>query len=238
MHKTIVFCQSIDHAERMRQAIVNVPENGPFVQADHRYVMRITGDNDEGKAQLDNFIDPKRTYPVIATTSKLMTTGVDAQTCHVIALDQRIQSLTEFKQIIGRGTRLRPDYGKYFFTILDFRKATELFADPDWDGPPIQIYEVPDGAEDVTPPDPTPAEEPIEDEIDEILADPDHVVDDAQLDDDDRHVYVVSGVTFTVIAERVQYYDRDGKLITESLRDHTRRTLQEEFATLDEFLKR
>ena len=166
MHKTIVFCQSIDHAERMRQAIVNVPENGPLVQADHRYVMRITGDNDEGKAQLDNFIDPKRPYPVMATTSKLMSTGVDAQTCHVIALDQRIQSLTEFKQIIGRGTRLRPDYGKYFFTILDFRKATELFADPDWDGPPIQIYEVPEGAEDVTPPDPTPADEPITDEID------------------------------------------------------------------------
>jgi type I restriction enzyme R subunit len=167
-----------------------------------------------------------------------MTTGVDAQTCHVIALDQRIQSLTEFKQIIGRGTRLRPDYGKYFFTILDFRKATELFADPEWDGPPIQIYDVPEGDEDVTPPDPTPADEPIEDEIDEILADPDHVVDDAELDDEDRHVYVVSGVTFTVVAERVQYYDRDGKLITESLKDYTRRTLQEEFATLDEFLKR
>jgi type I restriction enzyme R subunit len=129
MNKTIVFCQTIDHAERMRQALVNVPTNEPLVQADRRYVMRITGDNDEGKAQLDNFIDPKRPFPVIATTSKLMTTGVDAQTCHVIALDQRIQSLTEFKQIIGRGTRLRPDYGKYFFTILDFRKAT---------GPPRQ----------------------------------------------------------------------------------------------------
>ncbi len=238
MHKTIVFCQSIDHAERMRQALVNVPENAPLVHVDHRYVMRITGDNDEGKAQLDNFIDPKRPYPVIATTSKLMSTGVDAQTCHVIALEQRIQSLTEFKQIIGRGTRLRPDYGKYFFTIIDFRKATELFADPDWDGPPIQIYEVPESAEDVTPPDPTLADEPIEDEIDVILADPDHVIDDAELDDDDRHVYVVSGVTFTVVAERVQYYDRDGKLITESLNDYTRRTVQEEFATLGEFLKR
>jgi type I restriction enzyme R subunit len=238
MHKTIVFCQSIDHAERMRQALVNVPENAPLVQADHRYVMRITGDNDEGKAQLDNFIDPKRPYPVIATTSKLMTTGVDAQTCHVIALDQRIQSLTDFKQIIGRGTRLRPDFGKYFFTILDFRKATELFADPEWDGPPIQVYEVPEGDEDVTPPNPTPADEPIEDEIDVILADPDHVIDDAELEDDDRHVYVVSGVKFTVVAERVQYYDRDGRLITESLKDYTRRTVQEEFATLGEFLKR
>lgn len=238
MNKTIVFCQSVDHAERTRQALVNVPENTPLVHADHRYVMRITGDNDEGKAQLENFIDPKRPYPVIATTSKLMTTGVDAQTCHVIALDQRIQSLTEFKQIIGRGTRLRPDYGKYFFTILDFRKATELFADPDWDGPPIQIYEVPEGDEDVVPPNPTPDEEPIEEEIDVILDDPDHIMDEAEIDGDDRHVYVVSGVAFTVIAERVQYYDRDGKLITESLKDYTRRTVQEEFSTLDEFLKR
>ena len=238
MHKTIVFCQSIDHAERTRQALVNVPENAPLVHADHRYVMRITGDNDEGKAQLDNFIDPKRPYPVIATTSKLMTTGVDAQTCHVIVLDQRIQSLTEFKQIIGRGTRLRPDYGKYFFTILDFRKATELFADPDWDGPPIQVYEVPGDADAVAPPDPTLGEEPIDDELDSILDDPDHVYDDSQVDDEDRSVYVVSGVKFTVVAERVQYYDRDGRLITESLKDYTRRTVQEEFATLDEFLKR
>jgi type I restriction enzyme, R subunit len=238
MNKTIVFCQSIDHAERMRQALVNVPENAALVHANHRYVMRITGDNDEGKAQLDNFIDPKRPYPVIATTSKLMTTGVDAQTCHVIALDQRIQSLTDFKQIIGRGTRLRPDYGKFFFTILDFRKATELFADPDWDGPPLQVYEVPEGEDQVAPPDPTLDEEPIEDEIDVILDDPDHVYDDAEAEEDDRHVYVVSGVKFTVVAERVQYYDRDGKLITESLKDYTRRTVQEEFATLDEFLTR
>jgi type I restriction enzyme, R subunit len=237
MNKTIVFCQSIDHAERMRRELVNVPQNLPLVQADRRYVMRITGDNDEGKAELDNFINPKRPYPVIATTSKLMTTGVDAQTCHVIALDQRIRSLTEFKQIIGRGTRLRPDYGKYFFTILDFRKATELFADPDWDGPPIQTYEAAEG-DHVTPPEVTPEEQPIEDEIGEILEDPDHVLDDAEVDEDDRHVYVVSGVKFTVVAERVQYYDRGGKLLTESLKNYTRRTVQEEFSTLDEFLKR
>ena len=237
MHKTIVFCQNIDHAERMRQALVNVSVNRPLVQADRRYVMRITGDNDEGKAQLDNFIAPKRPYPVIATTSKLMTTGVDAQTCHLIALDQRIQSLTEFKQIIGRGTRLRPDYGKYYFTILDFRKATELFADPDWDGPPIQVYEV---AEDnlVTPPDLALEDEPITDEIEEVLDDPDHVYDDSEADIKDRHVYVVSGVKFMVVAERVQYYDKDGKLTTESLKDYTRRTVQEEFGTLDEFLMR
>lgn len=239
MDKTIVFCQSIDHAERMRQALVNVPENAPLVQADYRYVMRITGDNDEGKAQLDNFIDPKRPYPVIATTSKLLSTGVDAQTCHAIVLDQRIQSLTEFKQIIGRGTRIRTDYGKYFFTILDFRKATELFADPDWDGPPIQIICVPpEGDEHVTPPAPPPADEPIIEDIEEILDDPEHVIDDAEADVEDAHVYVVSGVRFRVVAERVQYYDRDGKLITESLKDYTRRTVHEEFATLDDFLQR
>jgi type I restriction enzyme R subunit len=237
MNKTIVFCQNIDHAERIRQALVNVPENQPLVQADRRYVMRITGDNDEGKAQLDNFINPKRPYPVIATTSKLMSTGVDAQTCHVIAVDQRIQSLTEFKQIIGRGTRLRPDYGKYFFTIIDFRKATELFADPEWDGPPIQIYEVPDDAE-VVPPDPSLDDEPIVDDIEEVLSDPDHVVDNAAIDVDGGRVYVVSGVKFTVLAERVMYYDRDGRLITESLTDYTRKTVQQEYATLDDFLRR
>jgi type I restriction enzyme R subunit len=124
MNKTIVFCSNIDHAERMRQALVNDSLNSDLVAADHRYVMRITGDNDEGKNELDNFIDPKRPYPVIATTSKLMSTGVDAQTCQLIVLDQKIQSMTEFKQIIGRGTRLRPDYGKYFFTIIDFRNRT------------------------------------------------------------------------------------------------------------------
>jgi len=138
MRKTIVFCEDIDHAERMREALTKVKLNRKLVLNDHRYVMQITGDEREGKAQIDNFINPKETYPVIATTSKLMTTGVDAQTCHVIVLDRRIQSMTEFKQIIGRGTRLRPDYGKNFFTIIDFRNATQLFDDPNWDGPAIQ----------------------------------------------------------------------------------------------------
>ncbi|MFZ4675316.1 MAG: EcoAI/FtnUII family type I restriction enzme subunit R, partial [Nodosilinea sp.] len=121
--KTIVFCENIDHAERMRQALVN--ENADLAADNARYVMRITGDNEEGKAELDNFIFPESTYPVIATTSKLMTTGVDAQTCKLIVLDQRIQSMTEFKQIIGRGTRIKEDYGKFYFTIIDFKKATE-----------------------------------------------------------------------------------------------------------------
>jgi type I restriction enzyme R subunit len=147
MRKTIVFCEDIDHAERMREALTRVGLNRELVLKDHRYVMRITGDEREGKAQLDNFINPKEPYPVIATTSKLMTTGVDAQTCHVIVLDQSIESMTEFKQIIGRGTRLRPDYGKNFFTIIDFRGATKSFDDPDWDGPPIQDEEFRQGWE-------------------------------------------------------------------------------------------
>lgn len=238
MKKTIVFCEDIDHAERMREALVNVTENRDLVAEDHRYVMRITGDEKEGKAQLDNFIDPKQSHPVVATTSKLMTTGVDAQTCHLIVLDQRIQSLTEFKQIIGRGTRLRTDYEKYFFTIIDFRKATELFADPDWDGPPLQD-------EDFDPDGPDTDEENEDDdelfdpdEIEDVIVDPDPIVDDSFGDEEGRKKYVVSGVPFSVLAERVQYYDKDGKLVTESLRDYTRRHVTDEFESLDEFVKR
>ncbi len=197
--------------------------------------MRITGDELEGKAQLDNFIDPKQPYPVIATKSKQMTTGIDAQTCHLIVLDQRIQSLTEFKQIIGRGTRLRTDYEKYFFTILDFRKATELFADPDWDGPELQDEEfdpdlnhVNEDADEVFDPD----------VIDEILVDPDPIVDKSFGDEPERRKYTKSGVTFSVLRERVEYYDKDGKLVTESLHDHTRRTVNQEFTSLDDFVKR
>ncbi len=134
--KTIVFCEDIDHAERMRVALVNA--NPELAATNRKYVMRITGDNPEGKAELDNFIHPEERYPVIVTTSKLMTTGVDCKTCKVIVLDQTIRSMTEFKQIIGRGTRIEEDFGKLYFTILDFRKATELFADPDFDGDPVK----------------------------------------------------------------------------------------------------
>ncbi|MFZ9610362.1 MAG: EcoAI/FtnUII family type I restriction enzme subunit R [Methylococcales bacterium] len=132
--KTIVFCDDIDHAERMRKALVNL--NPERVKENRKYIMRITGDEQEGKAVLDNFINPEARYPVIATTSKLMTTGVDAQTCKLVVLDQHIRSMTEFKQIIGRGTRINEDYDKYWFTIMDFKKATELFADKDFDGEP------------------------------------------------------------------------------------------------------
>ena len=148
--KTIIFCEDIDHAERMRQALVN--QNAKRVKEDRRYVMRITGDNDEGRRELDNFIDPESRYPVIATTSKMLTTGVDAQTCQLIVLDSNIRSMTEFKQIIGRGTRLREDYGKTSFTIMDFRGVTRKFADPDFDGTPEQVYN-PEPDDSVVPPD-------------------------------------------------------------------------------------
>jgi type I restriction enzyme R subunit len=141
--KTIVFCVDIDHAERMRKAIANC--NTDLVADNYKYVMQITGDNEEGKRGLDNFVNPEEQYPVIATTSKLMTTGVDAQTCKAIVLDSNIQSMTEFKQIIGRGTRIREDFGKLYFTIFDFRNVTDLFADPDFDGDPMRIKEVGQG---------------------------------------------------------------------------------------------
>jgi type I restriction enzyme R subunit len=234
MNKTIVFCSNIDHAERMRQALVNEPLNADLVAGDSRYIMRITGDNEEGKNELDNFIDPKRPYPVIATTSKLMSTGVDAQTCQLIVLDQKIQSMTEFKQIIGRGTRLRPDFGKYFFTIIDFKKATELFADPEWDGPAISIKEIDEsGHVKVIEPDPLSDNEDAE--IDEVIVRPG---DEPDIEPEIATRFVVSGVQFKIIAERVQYYDKDGKLITESLKDFTRKAVGQEFKSLDQFVRR
>ncbi len=137
--KTIIFCEDIDHAERMREAIVNAA--GKIAIDNPKYVMRITGDSVEGKAELDNFIDPESKFPVIATTSELLTTGVDAKTCKLIVLDKNIKSMTTFKQIIGRGTRIEEEHNKYFFTVMDFKKATELFKDPDFDGEPVVIYE-------------------------------------------------------------------------------------------------
>jgi len=231
--KTIVFCDDIDHAERMRQALVNL--NPERVRESRKYVMRITGDENEGKAELDNFINPEERYPVIATTSKLMTTGVDAQTCKLIVLDQHIKSMTEFKQIIGRGTRINEDYDKYWFTIMDFKKATELFADPAFDGDPVQIYQPGPGESPVPPEQPTDAdgqEGPVTpNEADPTLPDTGGVKDP-------RPRYVVNNVTVTVIAERVQYYGADGKLVTESLRDYTRNQVRLQFASLDAFLRR
>ena len=238
--KTIVFCDNIDHAERMRQALVN--ENGDLVAQSSKYVMRITGDNEEGKAELDNFIFPESRYPVIATTSKLMTTGVDAQTCKLIVLDQRIQSMTEFKQIIGRGTRINEDYDKYYFTIIDFKKATELFADPDFDGDPVQIYEPRHAGDSPVPPDEAESANP-DDGLIYPLPDenpPWFGVADSGAEDEGRRVrrYVVANVEVKVASERVQYFDAGGKLITESLKDYTRKMLAREFSSLDDFLGR
>jgi len=223
--KTIVFCVDIDHAERMRQALIN--ENSDLVKENNKYIMRITGDNDEGKAQLDNFIDPASKYPTIVTTSKLMTTGVDAQTCKLIVLDSVINSMTEFKQIIGRGTRIKEEYGKKFFTIMDFRGVTRLFADPKFDGEPEIIYEPGDG-DDIVPP--------------EGEDDPTGGGSTGNGDDEGegggRIKYVINDEEVMVINERVEYYDKDGKLVTESLKDYTKKNIREEYANLDEFINR
>lgn len=237
LDKTIVFCEDIEHAEGMRQCLVN--QNADMVAESDKYVMRITGDNDAGKAELDNFILPESRYPVIATTSKLMTTGVDAITCKLIVIDQTIQSLSLFKQIIGRGTRLNEDYNKLFFTIMDFRKATELFADENFDGPPIQIYE------------PEPGDPPLPPEEGGEIGEGGGGSEGATGEGGDtchpgeptpphtpRPKFYVRDVEVTVVAERVQYYDKDGKLITESLKDYTRKSLLKEYSSLDSFLNR
>lgn len=235
--KTIVFCTDIDHAARMRQALVN--ENPDMVAENSKYVMQITGDNDEGKKELDNFIDPEVTYPVIATTSKLMTTGVDAKTCKLIAIDSNINSMTEFKQIIGRGTRLRPDYGKWYFTILDFRGVTRLFEDKDFDGEPVQIKDVKETEE--MPKDEQTKEE-VETLIDELPEGETVVeippnIDITDVENPTKKFYV-NGIEVVQVGERVQYYGKDGKLITESLVDYTKKNLKAQFATMDDFIKK
>jgi type I restriction enzyme R subunit len=229
--KTIVFCDNIDHAERMRQALVNA--NPELAAANSKYVMRITGDSDEGKAQLDNFIDPDSTYPVIATTSQLMSTGVDAQTCRLIVLDKRINSMTEFKQIIGRGTRINEDYNKLFFTIMDFKRATVLFADPDFDGDPVQIYE-PGAGDSPVPPDDPPIGYPSDEDPGPYATSGAGTEGDPPADGPTR--YYVDDVEVTVVSERVQYLDTNGKLITESLRDYTRKTVRQSYGSLGAFL--
>jgi type I restriction enzyme R subunit len=249
MDKTIIFCNDIDHAERMRRALVNL--NPEQVKKNDKYVMKITGDDDIGKAQLDNFINPKKAYPVIATTSELMTTGVDAKTCKLVVLDQNIQSMTKFKQIIGRGTRIDERYGKLWFTILDFKKATELFADERFDGIPEKVMDT--TPEDIADPDSDfeeqfdeHEEEETEDDITGANEDPAPYTvtgtdDVGPLPEDDENKvrkFHVNGVAVGVIAQRVQYYDADGKLVTESFKDYTRKTLLKEYASLDDFTRK
>lgn len=218
--KTIVFCEDIDHAERMRKAIVNAA--GHLALENPKYVMRITGDSVEGKAELDNFIDPESKFPVIATTSELLTTGVDAKTCKVIVLDKSISSMTTFKQIIGRGTRIDEEHNKYFFTIMDFKGATDLFRDPDFDGDPVVIY-TPGDDDDPVPPDPPEG--------------PDDDGDGPDGEPGGTTKILVSGVDAKIVAERIEYLGPDGQLITESYKDFARKQVLSEYASLDEFIR-
>lgn len=228
--KTILFCVDQEHAARMRQALIN--ENPDLFAENRRYVMRITANDREGQDQLGNFIDPEASFPVLVTTSRLLSTGVDAQTCRLIVLDRPVGSMTEFKQILGRGTRVHEDTNKYYFTLLDFRGATQHFADPEFDGEPVQIYE-PHADEPIAPPD----DGGTEPGPDEIVIDPGNDISIPPDEPESRKVYV-NDVLVSIIAERVRYVDADGKLVTESLRDYSKRAVTNHFASLDVFLQR
>ena len=239
--KAIVFCVDQEHAARMRQALIN--ENADLFGANYHYVMRITASDGEGKAQLDNFIDPESPYPVLVTTSRLLSTGVDVQTCRLIVLDREVGSMTEFKQIVGRGTRVHEDTRKFYFTLIDFRGATSHFADPEFDGAPVQIYEPGEG-DPIAPPDDVPPTGEDGETLHELPGDDETIVDwppDVTFPlgggGKVKKVYV-DGVGATIIAERVEYLDEDGRLVTESLRDFTKKALKKRFASLDDFLKR
>ncbi len=241
--KTIVFCTDIDHAERMRTAIANL--NSDLVAKNHKYVMQITGDNDEGKRELDNFINPEEQYPVIATTSELMTTGVDAQTCKVIVLDAEIKSMTKFKQIVGRGTRINEEFDKLYFTILDFRNVTDLFADSDFDGDPIRVKPVSEGVDlseivEEEEKDETPI---VDEETGEILdIEPDirypEINTQPDIASEPRQKVYVNGVDVSVLISREMYFDNSGKPITTSLKDHTKEIIKGQYASIDDFLNR
>lgn len=232
--KSIVFCEDIDHATRMRQALIN--ENADLVSENGKYIMPITGDDQIGKNELDNFINPEETYPVIVTTSKLMSTGVDAQTCKLIVLDKNINSMTEFKQIIGRGTRVREDFGKMFFAIMDFRNATRLFYDPDFDGLPVQVYE-PKPGESPVPPDEEEGVPHVDITRYELIGEKGEGFEVAHDESSEyRPKYHVSGVDVQIIGERVKYLDKDGNLITVSLKDYTRQNIHKLYDSLDSFL--
>lgn len=225
MAKTIVFCVDTEHALRMRNALVN--ENTDMVKINPNYVVRITGNDDIGKRQLDNFTDANIDYPVIATTSKLLSTGVDTKTVKLIVLDEEIASMTEFKQIIGRGTRLLPNKGKEYFTIIDFRNNSEKFADPSFNGPAEMVLTVEggNGDKDVLPvdygvPEPKP-EKPISGDI---------------LDGESKKVYI-KGVDVSIIKETVKYYDADGKLITESIAEYSKKQLKRLYENHDGFVQ-
>lgn len=237
--KTIIFCVDIDHAERMRNAIAK--HNADVVRDNYKYVMQITGDNEEGKRELDNFINPEEVYPVVATTSELMTTGVDAQTCKVIVLDANINSMTKFKQIVGRGTRINEEFNKLYFTIIDFRNATDNFADPNFDGEPIRIKPIsPDtdieGIVMEEENDTTPVMDDTTGE--EIVFDNPRVpgANEPPAEYQRRNKQYVNGVDVSVLVSRELYFDNNGKPVTTSLQDHTREIIKGKYASLEDFL--
>ena len=213
MDKTIFFCVDQEHADRMRKALVN--ENADMCAIDDRYVMRITANDEAGVKQLDNFRNVEKDYPTLVTTSKLLSTGVDIQTVKYIVLDSNIRSMTEFKQIIGRGTRVREDLDKLYFTIFDFRDVTRLFHDPDFDGP-IEQQEDFEPHKKAQGPDapPKPKRAPAE----------------------GMSKYLLGDVSVSVSQKHVQYLDKNGKLITESLTDYTKRNVRDQYATVNDFL--
>jgi len=235
--KSIVFCRTTAHAERMRSALVNAA--GEKAREDIRYVMRITGDDEEGKKQLDRFIDPEEKFPTIVTTSQLLSTGVDAQTCKLIVLDKPIESMTEFKQIIGRGTRVREDKGKMWFTIMDFQGATKLFADPAFDGVAERVFEVKENedlAETLEEQDPqnvTIEEKEDEDNLVDVILSQGEGLSMGLTER--PPVFKLSGVPYAVVKEQVQYLGPDGKLLTQSLTDFTRKNILTHYPTLESF---
>ena len=222
MAKTIVFCADEDHAERMRIALTN--ENADMCRKYPDYVVRITGSDPYGQSKLDYFISVGSKTPVIATTSKLLSTGVDCKMVKLIVLDQRINSMTEFKQIVGRGTRIREKDGKTHFTIMDFRNITRLFADPDWDGP-IEVDK------DYIPDRPKPEKPPVD-------VDP-PAGGGGGFAHDDLPIIDKDGCTVEIIRKTVSVYDSNGQLLrTESITDYTKKTVMDTYATLDNFIMR
>lgn len=229
--KAIVFCENIEHADLMRSFLCQ--EAQEFVKENPKYIMKITGDDQQGKAELDNFIDLESRYPVIAVTSRLMSTGVDAKTCKLIVLDRTIGSMTEFKQIIGRGTRINEDYGKYYFTIMDFRNATKKFADPEFDGYPTEVkLELGANVDDETAGKGNFDDDEIEEGIDDTLE-----WDDAEeIEEHSVKKYYVDDVNVEVIDVNVQYLDENGKLIAENIKSFCKRFMLRRFPNSSDFI--
>ena len=221
--RTIVFCVDTEHALRMRNALAN--ENEDMMQQNPNYVVRITSNDMEGKNKLDDFIDANTVYPVIATTSKLLSTGVDTKTVKLIALDEDIQSMTEFKQIIGRGTRLYESKGKEYFTIMDFRNNSEKFADPNFNGPAEMVLDV-DGGDGKEPK--TPKSFGIENDKPNLPISGD-------VDDEGFKKVYINGVDVSILNETIKYYDADGKLITESIMEYSKKNLKRMYTNYEGF---